>query len=202
MDKQQSFDDFAKSRFTRLLKSFTEISDIVKITRAFGLATKAHMGQFSRALQPEEPYIDHLLRVALILAEELQIHDTDTICASLLHDSLKSGIVTEQDLRDQLGDHVCETVRLVTEPDAKRLEEKEKEKIQTEYYHNVLNAPKDARYIKVADRLDYARSLKHAIHRDMVARYKEETQKYVMPIAEKTDEKLVFKLSVALYELK
>jgi hypothetical protein len=33
-------------------------------------------------------------------------------------------------------------------------------------------------------------------------RYKEETQKYIIPIAEKTDDNIVFKLSVALYELK
>jgi GTP pyrophosphokinase len=33
-------------------------------------------------------------------------------------------------------------------------------------------------------------------------RYKEETLKYLVPIAENTDEKMVLKLSVALYELK
>jgi hypothetical protein len=44
--------------------------------------------------------------------------------------------------------------------------------------------------------------LKNAIQKDRVLRYKEETQKYVVPIAENTDEKFVFKLSVALYELK
>jgi hypothetical protein len=38
--------------------------------------------------------------------------------------------------------------------------------------------------------------------KDKVTRYKEETQKYVVPIATATDDKLAFKLSVALYELK
>jgi hypothetical protein len=44
--------------------------------------------------------------------------------------------------------------------------------------------------------------MKNLIHKDKVLRYKLETQKYVVPIAEKTDEKLAFKLSIALYELK
>jgi hypothetical protein len=34
------------------------------------------------------------------------------------------------------------------------------------------------------------------------ARYKEETEKYVAPLAQATDDRLAFKLSVALYELK
>ena len=38
--------------------------------------------------------------------------------------------------------------------------------------------------------------------RDKVLRYKEETLKYIIPIAEKMDEKIVLKLYVALYELK
>jgi hypothetical protein len=44
--------------------------------------------------------------------------------------------------------------------------------------------------------------MKGQTFKDKVTRYKEETQKYVVPIAIATDDKLAFKLSVALYELK
>jgi hypothetical protein len=46
------------------------------------------------------------------------------------------------------------------------------------------------------------RFFKNAVKKDKAIRYKEETQKYVVPIAEQTDESLAFKLSVALYEIK
>ena len=71
-----------------------------------------------------------------------------------------------------------------------------------EYFQNIANSSEAIRYIKLADRLDNIRGMKNLIHKDKVLRYKQETQKYVVPIAEKTDEKLAFKLSIALYELK
>src|SRR5215204_2449417 len=77
-----------RAGFTRLLRSFDDNpDDVVQITRAFGLATKAHKGQHSE--NKYEHYISHSLRVALILAEELKIHDTDLVCAALLHDGPK-----------------------------------------------------------------------------------------------------------------
>src|SRR5436853_7118452 len=75
--------DFPKAGFARLLKFFeSDADDVVKLTRAFGLATKIHKGQL---LNKSEPYINHLLRVALILVEELQMRDPDLVCAAILH---------------------------------------------------------------------------------------------------------------------
>jgi hypothetical protein len=68
------------------------------------------------------------------------------------------------------------------------------------HYSEIAKAPKDVRYVKVAERLDNIRALKNQGMR--ASRYKEEVQKYVVPIALATDDRLAFKLSVALYELK
>src|SRR5581483_7520068 len=87
-----SMNDFSKAGFARLLKFFENTDDIVKLTRAFGLATKAHKEQL---VNKSEPYINHPLRVALIQAEELQIHDIELACAALLHDAY--GNTIEQD---------------------------------------------------------------------------------------------------------
>ena len=75
-------------------------------------------------------------------------------------------------------------------------------KMLNEYFQNIANGSESIRYIKLADRLDNIRGMKNLIHKDKMLRYKLETQKYIVPIAEKTDEKLAFKLSIALYELK
>jgi GTP pyrophosphokinase len=204
--------DFTKSGFTRLLKPFeNSIDDILKITRAFSIAIKVHSGQVKKGNRIE-PYINHPLRVALILTEELHEYDIDLVCAAILHDTLGVNTDTsttsqtdsrrdslEARLKNEFGERVYSIVTTLAKPLAKS---EEKERILGEYFRNIARGPEDVRYIKLADRLDNIRSLKNAIQKDKVLRYKEETQKYIVPIAERTDEKLVFKLSVALYELK
>ena len=207
--------DFTKSGFTRLLKPFeNSIGDILKITRAFSIAIKVHSGQVKKG-NKVEPYINHPLRVALILTEELHEYNIDLVCAAILHDtlgvnadmsttSLKSQTDSQRDsletrLKNEFGERVYSIVTTLAKPLAKS---EEKERVLGEYFRNIARGPEDVRYIKLADRLDNIRSLKNAIQKDKVLRYKEETQKYIVPIAERTDEKLVFKLSVALYELK
>jgi (p)ppGpp synthase/HD superfamily hydrolase len=210
-----SINDFTKSGFTRLLKPFeNSIDDILKITRAFSIAIKVHSGQVKRG-NKIEPYINHPLRVALILTEELHEYDIDLVCAAILHDTLgisadssmtnpKNQTDSQRDilearLKNEFGERVYCIVTTLAKPLAKS---EEKERILGEYFKNIARGPEDVRYIKLADRLDNIRSLKNAIQRDKVLRYKEETEKYIVPIAERTDEKLVFKLSIALYELK
>jgi (p)ppGpp synthase/HD superfamily hydrolase len=197
-----SFNDFTKSGFAKLLKPCeNSIDDIIKITRAFGIATKAHTGQFRNG-NKVEPYINHPLRVALILIEELNIHDIDLICAALLHDVLEkngNSCISAEQLRKEFGDNIYSIVHALTKP---KIRNEEKLKMLNEYFQNIANGSESIRYIKLADRLDNIRGMKNLIHKDKMLRYKLETQKYIVPIAEKTDEKLAFKLSIALYELK
>ena len=207
--------DFTKSGFTRLLKPFeNSIDDVLKITRAFSIAIKVHSGQVKKGSKIE-PYINHPLRVALILTEELHEYDIDLVCAAILHDTLgisadssttnpKNQTDSQRDiletrLKNEFGERVYCIVTTLAKPLTKS---EEKERILGEYFKNIARGPEDVRYIKLADRLDNIRSLKNAIQKDKVLRYKEETEKYIVPIAERTDEKLVFKLSIALYELK
>src|ERR671922_2689458 len=176
-----------KAGFTRLLGSFDENpDDVVQITRAFGLATKVHKGQFANK---GEHYINHSLRVALILAEELKISDTALICAALLHDTQ----IPDDELKE-FGERVYSILRAI--------DSWAKEKASEEYFASMTKASKDTRYIKLAERLDDIRSMRGQGFKEKVIRYKEETQKYIVPIAAATDDRLAFKLSVALYELK
>jgi (p)ppGpp synthase/HD superfamily hydrolase len=209
-----NMNEFTKSGFTRLLRPFEHSTgDIMKITRAFSIAMKAHSGQVKKG-NKIEPYINHPLRVALILTEEIHEYDIDLICAAILHDTLginanasmssplstvNSRDSSEARIKNEVGERVYGIVKTLAKPLAKS---DEKDRILGEYFRNIARSPEDVRYIKLADRLDNIRNLKNAIQKDRVLRYKEETQKYVIPIAENTDEKFVFKLSVALYELK
>jgi len=178
--------DFPKANFARLLKFFdTNTEDVVMLTRAFGLATKVHMGQL---LNKTEQYINHPVRVALILVEELQMHDIQLACAALLHDA--SQHIIDEELKGY-GERIYAIVRGCAAPVAGE-----------EQFTTISKASKDVKYVKLAERLDSARSMKNQMLRDKMIRFKDETQKYVVPIATATDDRLAFKLSVALYELK
>jgi (p)ppGpp synthase/HD superfamily hydrolase len=196
-------DEFTKAGFANLLRPFeNSLDDIIKTTRAFGMATRVHLGEFrdgSRA----EPYINHPLRVALILTEELKIYDVNLVCAALLHDVIEkrdeNKSLTEDEIKKEAGEYVYSIVRALDKP---KIVSEERERLLNEYFERMKRASKAIRYVKLADELDNLRSLKNSVHKNMVLRYKEEVERYVVPIAEKTDEKLIFKLSIALYELK
>ncbi len=177
---------FPKAGFARLLKFFdTNTDEVVSITRAFGLATKVHKGQL---LNKVEQYINHPVRVALILVEELQMHDIELACAALLHDA--SDGIKDEELKEY-GERVYSIVRAgATQASTE------------DHFATISKAHKDIKYVKLAERLDNARSMKSQMLRDRMIRFKDETQKYIIPIATATDDRLAFKLSVALYELK
>jgi GTP pyrophosphokinase len=190
---EQGFDDFTKAGFARLLKHFEDnTDDVVKMTRAFALANKAHKGQHL----DNEPHVNHAIRVALVLAEELQVRDCDLASAALLHDALET--LPEEDVRSECGDRVVAIARPVVGP----AHGKHDEKALQEYFARLAKEPKEPRLVKIAERLDTARAMKSNAYRDRALRFKDETQKHVLPLAQKTDERLAFKLSVALYEIK
>ncbi|HEY7082123.1 MAG TPA: HD domain-containing protein [Nitrososphaeraceae archaeon] len=200
-----NINEFTKSGFSTLLKPYeNSLIDLTKVTKAFSLAMKAHAGQY-RNSGKIEPHINHSLRVALILTEEIKLFDVDLICAALLHDILEKKLSKQADskglLRSEFGDDIYNTVSTVTRP-VLHDSDQSKEDILEKYFQDIAKGSKSVRYIKLADRLDNIRSLKNTFHKYQMNKYKEETLKYLVPIAENTDEKMVLKLSVALYELK
>lgn len=82
------------------------------IQRAFYVANQAHMGTLRRS---GEPYIQHPLEVALLLAD-MRI-DADSIVAALLHDVVEDTDFTLEQLRRQFGDAVANIVDGVTKFD-------------------------------------------------------------------------------------
>ncbi|GAB4543333.1 MAG: bifunctional (p)ppGpp synthetase/guanosine-3',5'-bis(diphosphate) 3'-pyrophosphohydrolase [Anaerolineae bacterium] len=79
------------------------------LRRAFNLASQAHANQ-KRA--SGEPYIQHCLAVAQMLAE-LRL-DTDTLAAALLHDTLEDTEVTYEELETGFGAEIARLVDGVT----------------------------------------------------------------------------------------
>ena len=198
---QWNLNNFTKIAFSRLILPFGDnLNDVVKITKAFSYAASVYSGIFRN--ESHEPYINHAMKVALILSDELKVHDVDTICAAILHDAIeksKEDSAVVEDLRSNFGDGIYDTIRILTEP---KTNEENREKLLVKYFENISKGPKMPRFIKLADRLDNARFLKNDRKKEKALRYKEETQKYILPLAEKTDDTIALKLSIALYEIK
>lgn len=198
---QWNLNNFTKIAFSKLIQPFGDnLNDVVKITKAFGFAASAYSGIFRN--ESHEPYINHAMKVALILSDELKVHDVDTICAAILHDAIeksKEDSAVVEDLRSNFGDSIYDTIRFLTEP---KTNEENREKLLVKYFENISRGPKMPRFIKLADRLDNVRFLKNDRKKEKALRYKEETQKYILPLAEKTDDTMALKLSIALYEIK
>jgi GTP pyrophosphokinase len=193
---KSNLSDFTKRGFARLILPFeNSTDDLVRITRAFSIAMKAHAGK-SRDESQVEPYIHHPLKVALVITEELNIHSVDLVCAALLHDVTSKG---NGDFKKDFGEAIDNMVSSATMPNVLN---EDREKALSQYFYVIARSPVLTRYLILADRLENIRALRNDTHKNKILRYKEETQKFILPIAEITDEKLLFKLSVALYELK
>src|SRR5256886_3581046 len=86
--------------------------DMELIQRAYNVAKQAHLGTIRRS---GEPYIQHPLEVALLLAD-MRI-DADSIVAALLHDVVEDTDFTLDEVRQQFGNAVANIVDGVTKFD-------------------------------------------------------------------------------------
>lgn len=154
------------------------------IERAYRLAEVAHSDQ-KRA--SGEPYIQHSLAVAQILAE-LRM-DSATIAAGLLHDVVEDSIVSVEDLRQDFGAEVARLVDGVTklsqidrlsQMGSKDLGDEEAESLRKMF----LAMVEDVRVvlIKLADRLHNMRTL-DALPEERQQRIAKETLEIFAPLA-------------------
>lgn len=102
------------------IKSYNPNCDIDKITKAYDLAYSAHSTQTRKS---GTPYISHPLAVADIVAD-MKL-DTDSICASLLHDVVEDTDYTREDIKEMFGEQVALLVDGVTKLDKIQFSTKE-----------------------------------------------------------------------------
>lgn len=198
--------NFIKTGFTKLLKPFEDsMNEVEKISKAFGLALRIYSGM-TRKYQYDkvEPQINHSLRVALILNEEMNSNSSDLVCSALLHDiSNKQGISNETNdyIKQEISEKTFTIVSFFSKYFNSESYKNEELKVEKQF-GKIKQSDNMVKNIILAERLDELRSLKNSRRKDKIARTKEETQKYFIPLAETTNEKILLKLVIALYELK
>jgi len=198
--------NFIKTGFTKLLKPFEDsMNEVEKISKAFGLALKIY-SSMTRKYQYDkiEPQINHSLRVALILNEEMNSDSSDLVCSALLHDIFNKqevSIETKDYIKKEISEKTFTTVSFFSKYSNSESNKNEELKIEKQF-GKIKQSDSMIKNIILAERLDELRSLKNSRRKDKIARIKEETQKYFVPLAETTNEKILLKLVIALYELK
>ena len=122
------------------------------IKQAYAFANEKHGGVMRRS---GEPYINHCLRAARLLAE----YGFDSIClmAALLHDVVEDCDVTLPQVRELFGREVARTVDAVTalsdrDYDGRKLTKKQRDILSDTKFLNQANTR--ALYVKIADRID------------------------------------------------
>ncbi|MBK7141277.1 MAG: bifunctional (p)ppGpp synthetase/guanosine-3',5'-bis(diphosphate) 3'-pyrophosphohydrolase [bacterium] len=166
------------AEFIIRVESYNANIDIPLIRRAYEFSDKAHAGQ---KRQSGEPYVEHCLEVAFVLAE---LHmDSTTIAAGLVHDVVEDTTFTLEDVRREFGDEVAELVDGVTKIGAVYFNSLEEQ--QVEYFRKMLlSMAKDIRVIliKLADRLHNMRTLA-AMPPEKQKRIAQETRDVYCPLA-------------------
>ena len=166
------------AEFIIRIESYNANVDIPLIRKAYEFSDKAHAGQ---KRQSGEPFVEHCLEVAFILAE--QHMDSTTIAAGLIHDVIEDTPVTSAEVRDHFGGEVAELVDGVTKLGALQFSSREEQ--QAEYFRKMLlTMAQDIRVIliKLADRLHNMRTLEH-LPREKRTRIAQETRDVYCPLA-------------------
>ncbi|MDR1698080.1 MAG: HD domain-containing protein, partial [Erysipelotrichaceae bacterium] len=154
--------------------------DVDLIKKSYEFAKEKHDGQFRKS---GEPYLQHLIEVAYILAT-LQASPI-TISAGFLHDVVEDSGVSIETIQELFGVDVASLVNALTKIQRLKLSKRPEEELVYEDQRKIfLGMAKDIRVIiiKLADRLHNMRTLM-ALSRDRQLILARETLNVFTPIA-------------------
>jgi (p)ppGpp synthase/HD superfamily hydrolase len=102
----------------------------------------------------QEPYVNHLLEVASLVAEASQARDPNLIIAALLHDAIEDQNITREMIAESWGEPVAKLVEEVT--DDKRQPKNIRKLLQVE---RAASTSDKAKLIKIADKTSNLRGI-------------------------------------------
>lgn len=132
------------------------LSGSVMVLKAADAAARWHVHQ-RRKGKSEEPYINHLLEVASLVAHATSGTDTDLVIAALLHDAIEDCEVPADLIAETFGDGVVSLVKEVT--DDKSLPKAERKRLQVEHSRHKSSR---AKVLKLADKTSNLRAVAHS----------------------------------------
>ena len=122
-------------------------NDLPKLLQAISFAAKKHSKQ-KRKGADGQPYINHVLEVANLLANVGNIEDYDVLIAAVLHDTVEDTETTKREITKLFGTTVSQYVSEVT--DNKKLPKAKRKELQTKHAPHLSDG---AKRIKLADKI-------------------------------------------------
>jgi guanosine-3',5'-bis(diphosphate) 3'-pyrophosphohydrolase len=129
------------------------MNNTATLLQAASFAAKKHSSQ-KRKGAAGEPYINHPLEVANLLATVGGIEDYDILIAAILHDTIEDTETSEKEITELFGEAVCRMVLEVT--DDKSLPKLERKQLQIEHAPHLSAG---AKQIKLCDKISNIRDV-------------------------------------------
>ncbi len=124
-----------------------KVNNLNNLLHAASFSARCHTGQ-TRKGERGEPYINHPLEVANLIANVGGVNDIDVLMAAILHDTVEDCGVTREEIAALFGETVAGYVLEVT--DDKSLPKAERKQAQVEHAP-YLSA--GAKIVKLADKI-------------------------------------------------
>ena len=128
-------------------------TELTTVLRALAFAARKDRDQRRKDVEAS-PYINHPIALANTLVNIGAVHDTTTLCAAILHDTIEDTQTTAEELHAEFGEAICKVVLEVT--DDKSLPVKERKAAQVAH---APHASFEARLVKLADKISNLRDL-------------------------------------------
>jgi len=123
-------------------------SDVIGgLLEALDFAANRHRDQRRKGIDAS-PYINHPIRVALLLVDVGGVRERATLMAAVLHDTIEDTNTSAAEIDERFGSEVRSIVEEVT--DDKRLPKQQRKELQIEHAPDLSRA---AKLIKIADKI-------------------------------------------------
>ena len=123
------------------------MNDVAKLLQAISFAAKKHARQ-KRKGADGQPYINHVLEVANLLANVGKIEDYDVLIAAVLHDTIEDTETTKREITKLFGATVSQYVAEVT--DNKNLPKARRKELQIKHAPHISDS---AKLVKLGDKI-------------------------------------------------
>jgi len=131
-------------------------ADLMLVIRAADFAARRHVGQ-RRKGAAREPYVNHLVEVAYLIADATGGRDAALVAAGLLYDTLEDTETRYEELEALFGLDIAELVSEVTDDKSLPKAERKRRQVAT-----AASKSERARLLKIADKTSNLRALAHS----------------------------------------
>jgi (p)ppGpp synthase/HD superfamily hydrolase len=150
----------------------------VAVLKAADAAARWHVHQ-RRKGPPKEPYINHLLEVAMLVAQASGGNDPTLVIAALLHDAIEDSEVPAELIASTFGEEAASIVKEVTDDKSLPKEVRKNRQVETASH----KSPK-AKLLKLADKTSNLRAIAASPPADWSVKRRIEYVEWAVAVAE------------------